>query len=647
VKPSRSVSIAGLVLALLVGVLLRLWPSTHPPGTRFIADSAAIARLALASAPTGRLPSVDSLAEAPGGRSLGPVLAPGLIVSAGVFARAVAALGGHDRALSLVWFGALCGGLIAVPVFLWARLAWGPGWAAPFSALAIACLPAHLHRTFGYFLRYDAAGSLLVTAQLAALAAALAATRASVRRGWAAAAALLLLAALWQWRVPLVVPLLEAGFVVLVLLIRGAGPELRDTFPPMVLIVTPGLFGLEYLRAQGFPLSFTWLAVAAIAGVLFVPRLAPGRARAGERAVWVAAGLALAFVISRLTASPSPYSAAAGLLPLKVKMLLHLPVSPTPIETLLLSIEELSVLPPLPLTIGAMNLAFLGPWLVLAPLGFWLLAGRPGWRRIAAMRADHLLLITIGAAFLVLTVLLARTKVLLAPLAAVVAAGLLNRLLQPVPPGRPARPPSRGTRRAAVPAPAHGTSVRRMMAALLVLCVAGNAAVSVGIAGSRDSRPEPEFLEALRWLREHTAPGAVVATVWEKGYEVQSYAERPTLTDGFLESDVVLRRVNEVAHAFLQPSAEPLAAWCRAHGARDLLVPPSTQLLPVALLTGDPIVPKLRASRALTPAEADRVLIRMMVFGQDEPPFTKVFESGFWRVYRLDAEPAATAGSSR
>src|SRR5262249_47270173 len=100
--------------------------------------------------------------------------------------------------------------------------------------------------------------------------------------------------------------------------------------------------------------------------------------------------------------------------------------------------------------------------------------------------------------------------------------------------------------------------------------------------------------------------------------------------------DVVLGRVREIAHDFFRRDPDSLAAWCRARGATHLLVPPSTELLPVALLANDPIVAKLRASQPLTPLEADRVLIRMMVFGRDEPPFRKVFESGLWRVYRIE-----------
>jgi hypothetical protein len=425
------------------------------------------------------------------------------------------------------------------------------------------------------------------------------------------------------------VPLLEAAAVSLMVLLRGARPEERDAFPVMVALLTPGLFGLEYLRAQHFALSFSWLAVFAIALVLWVPRLASGRAGITERAAWLAAALALAFAISRLTAVPSPYSAAAGLLPLKLRMLLHLPVSPSPAERLLLSIEELATLAPAPLMVGAMNLGFLGPWLLLAPVILWFLAGRPGIAHLAKLRADHLLIGVIALAFALLTLLVYRTKVLLAPLVAVVAAGALQALLAPRLATAQARDRQRAKRKPA------STGTRAMLAAILCTCVFGNLWLSVVIAQTRDSRLEADFLAAASFLRERTPPRAAVATLWAQGYEVQTYADRPTPTDAFLESGLVSSRMGEFSRAALQRSPDSLAAWCRGLGARWLLVPPSTQLLSVVTLARDPIEAKLRASQPLSPEEADRTLVRMMVYGRDEPPFTRAFESGLWRVYQL------------
>src|SRR5262249_43906642 len=158
------------------------------------------------------------------------------------------------------------------------------------------------------------------------------------------------------------------------------------------------------------------------------------------------------------------------------------------VQTLLLSIEELGMLPPSEMLGGAGNLAFLGPWLLFAPLVAWWRRGRPGVRALATARADHLLLASLLLAFLGLTVLLSRTKVLLAPLVAIAVAGLLTDA--GAPPARAASraPRDREARRRPGPSPGH--------AFLLVLfagTLVGNAAVSASLAMTRSSRIEPEF----------------------------------------------------------------------------------------------------------------------------------------------------------
>jgi hypothetical protein len=625
-----------LLLAVLGGTLLRLWPTLAPGSTQFIGDSAAMSRLVLTYADTGKEPAVDRLSEAPGGRALGAAYAPGLIVLAGTFERVMRSLGSRDANLNLSLFGALCGGLVAVPVFLWARLAWGSGWAAPFAALAIVLLPAHLHRTFGYSLRFEAVGSLFVTAHLAAFAAALAAASRRERVAWAAAAALLLVVALWTWRVPLFLPILEAAFVAGCVVWRGAGPELRDAFPPYVLLATCGLPALEYLRVQRFICSGSWLAVVAVAAVLALPRLAPGRARAWERAAWLAAALGLAIAVSRFTATSTTYAAVVTMLPLRLMGMLHLPVQASPLETLMLTVEELGPLPPAPLLVGAMNLAFLGPWLLLTPLVLWWLLGRPDAGRLGELRAQHVWLAVVSCTFVALTLLFYRSKVLLAPVVAEIVAGALQALLAPRAAAGDARPRPRTRGAQARNTPARpGAGARTLLAALLLACLAGDGVLSVVIARTRESRLDADFLACARFLRERTPGGATIATLWEQGYDVQTYARRPTLVDGFLESDVVRTRIQDMARAAWQPTPDSLARWCRTLGARYLLVSPSSHLLGVAILVGDPVVAKLRAARPITAAEADRTLIRMMVFGRDEPPFTRAFESGAWRVYAL------------
>src|ERR1044072_5162270 len=117
-RPPRPLRSALLLLAVLGGTLLRLWPTLAPGSTQFIGDSAAMSRLVLTYADTGKQPAADRLSEAPGGRALGAAYAPGLIVLAGTFERVMRSLGSRDANLNLSPFGRLCGGLAAVPAVL-------------------------------------------------------------------------------------------------------------------------------------------------------------------------------------------------------------------------------------------------------------------------------------------------------------------------------------------------------------------------------------------------------------------------------------------------------------------------------------------------------------------------------------------------
>jgi hypothetical protein len=94
----------------------------------------------------------------------------------------------------------------------------------------------------------------------------------------------------------------------------------------------------------------------------------------------------------------------------------------------------------------------------------------------------------------------------------------------------------------------------------------------------------------------------------------------------------------------MERDPDSLAAFCRRQRADWLLVPPSTQLLSVALVAGMPFVGKLGPGIPLNRDEGDRVLIRMMVLGDSPLPFRLLFERGGYRVYRL--EPTAPPGAA-
>jgi hypothetical protein len=155
------------------------------------------------------------------------------------------------------------------------------------------------------------------------------------------------------------------------------------------------------------------------------------------------------------------------------------------------------------------------------------------------------------------------------------------------------------------------------------------------LALSRRPALAPGLRDALAYLRERTPAEAIVMSPWEHGYELQTYARRAAVTDGLIESAENQRRIVAFAHAAMESSPDSLAGLCRRYQAGWLLVPPSTHLYGVAAVARAPFAAKLLAGAHLTPTEADRVLVQMMVLGREYPGFAKVFESGQYRIYRV------------
>src|SRR5262245_57774974 len=184
-----------LPLAAVIGINLRLVPAMLHPDFPFVHDAAYHERLIVQTLVAGRLPAIDRLSNAPTGRRTAQELPVGLYAVAASAHRGLSALGLVDLKWNLELLIALCGGLIALPVWFGTRAVFGSTSAASCAALGSVLLPAHLQRTYGYWLRYDALGALLVATHVAFALASLGTTEPWRRRALAVASALSLVAA--------------------------------------------------------------------------------------------------------------------------------------------------------------------------------------------------------------------------------------------------------------------------------------------------------------------------------------------------------------------------------------------------------------------------------------------------------------------
>jgi hypothetical protein len=616
---STTHSLIILAAVVLAGLLLRMAPWFQDRELDLTSDAAYHERIVSTWLQAGVLPSPDLLSEPPSGRRLERVLPLGMYDTALAICRFAKVRDAPGVRLVLLWFTATAGALIALPVWLAARALWRDHAAALIAALVAAFVPAHVHRTLCYWVRYDALGTLLIATHLAFTLRALDEAN-SRRRLDAALSALTLAAALMVWRVALVVPLLEAAFVALWIPWRGASPTLREWLTIQVAAATVTTLVAGYLRAQGFGLSAAWLAVAGVTVVSWLP------ARGMRGALLMAAGIGLGVVLGLALARSSPYAGSVDLSWLKVRTLFHLGANAGPatgMTALLLQVEELYGLTTAGLLFGPQQFLALGVWLLAAPFLFVWLGTQPVRGSKTALTPAtnspaRWLLAFLTVAFALLTLLMVRSKVVLAPLAAIVCGGLSTVLR------------SRGTPRARVATPA----LKSWLAILFALSVVATAVCGVMLGLSRTSRLDPGLATCLRWLKSNAAPGTIVLSSPFTGYEVQRYAGCASLTDGLLESGHNQEQILRSYSAWAAHGDSSLLDLCARNHVAYVLVPPPNELLYFGEVTGASFRSRLESQLPIETADLDRPIVRMML-GQMTGKFEQVAESGGHRLYRV------------
>jgi len=609
-----------LPLAVLIGLLVRLVPCLRDPGFQFVSDAAYHQRLVQETTDAGRLPAIDRLSNAPEGRGTASELPLGLYGVSALAHRGLSALGARDLKWNLAFLIALWGGLIAIPVWFGTRAVFGNPNAASLAAIATVLLPAHLQRSYGYWFRYDALGTLLVAAHGALALATLSSARPGRRRGLALASAVFLVAAMWVWRVSFLVLAIELAFVAFRLATRGAEPALRDLSVATALLGSAGFASIDYLRDRGFLSSPPWLGAIGLAIALCLPPLREG-GRRRLRIAAVAAVVGVAMWAGRASV-PSGYAGLTALLPARLGL------GHDPLAVLMLEVEELAGITPWRFAADPQEFFVLGAWLLASPVLFWWFAGRPRPARWPTIDPAPALLAFVSAGLAACTLLFVRTSVLLAPFAAMTLGGIGVRLME-TPAATSKHDPAPSRRRDVPPPP-----VRRRLAAALAA-----SAVVTGVAGivqafSSGSSMPPDEHRALMFVRERTPREAVILGFWDEGYNLQTHAERATVMDGLLESDENRRRIFAFDSALMAPTPEALERLCARYHVTWLFVPPLPYLYTVAAVAGDPIAARIAHGLPLrVGVDTERVLYHLMAGDIPLPSFRLAYRAGDYRVY--------------
>jgi hypothetical protein len=606
-------------------LLLRLLPCLRDPGFEYVVDASYHERLTRDVVESGRLPPIDRLSGAPEGRRTAQHLPIGIYFAGGAADRVLSAIGSRELRWNLALFTALAGALIALPIWLGVRALGGGSTAAALAALLGVLLPAHLQRTFGYCLRYDALGALLTALHAALSLRALTATEVRSRWVLAAAAALALIGALWTWRVSMLVLNLECLATAIWLVLRGTTPAHKTLWAAIVVIGTLGLMPVSYLTSHEYLLSGPWLAVVALAVASRLPMLDSRRPWTLRLAV-----LMVLAVLAAVVGRPDRTGDYANLTAMAASRL-GLTRHEGPLAALMLDVQELRGLSPLSLLFDPNQLVLMGVWALATPLILWLAAGRPRLGVWLTSTPEGAFLATVTAGLAVGTVSFERTGVLLAPFVAMAVGVLSERLIS-----SSATAPSaqRGSKAPWNP------NVRITLAVLLVLTTVTTGVAAVRRSSTAWAKLDPTEAGALAWLRVHSAPGDVVLCDWDAGYDVQARTGLATRVDGLLESAENRRRIIELYGAFMAASPESLRQLCLRCRARWLLVPPGPAIPAMAHVIGDPLWDAVaRGERISSGPMMNHTIVHLIGNDVDVRGFRRVFTTtGPFQVYEFVAD---------
>ena len=541
-----------------MGVWLRWVPcSTDPEGVAFRFDRAYHLRMTMEVLKQDQVPPVDMLRYHPHGAHLDRQLPSGLYHITAWSHRLLELCTDVSPEHSVLMMCALFGALICVPVFRICIQMGGHPLAGLCAAFLAASLPAHLHRSSGYWFRYEGLGTTFLCCFLSSFLSARGAPTLFRRAVWALAAMFFACVSLWVWRA-------AAPFLALTSL-WAAVATLRRPTATSTAFVGAGV-NATVLLSTALPAPFSTPPLSTIYWIVFgcsgllCTWILIRKPTESLRRLWCLGGCAGLLGLGAVghagwnATSGSPGSMAAKRL---ISVLTGYEPTYTFVEAMYQRNEELQM---------AM------PWLWAAPGYFSLslvLVAAYVMLRFIVLRADlahnvsascESLLWLVAGAMAVSTLVFDRSKILLAPFVAITAglgAGLMPAAL-------------------AKPAWCQRWSLHQRFAAGAcftgaILCV--TAFDGYHLMASRDTKTTVQEQRALDWIREHTRPGEGVLSFWSLGYAIQTYTHRPTVMDGMLEAHANRQAMEAFSDALYDEEEAMLTSFCREYDVTWLLLP--------------------------------------------------------------------------
>jgi len=165
-------------------------------------------------------------------------------------------------------------------------------------------------------------------------------------------------------------------------------------------------------------------------------------------------------------------------------------------------------------------------------------------------RAHHIIFIFLLLSF-GSTILFARNKIMLAPL---VAIGLGEYLAESM---------------------KYNKTFRNTLLAVSALFLLKTSMDSCTLAKTRSpyfTKIRLELKEIINNINWKTPKDAVILCDWSDGYTIQTYCNRPTITDAFLEYNVIVDRIFTISRIYTSSDEKLLWDFCKKNGVTHIIV---------------------------------------------------------------------------
>jgi hypothetical protein len=176
---------------------------------------------------------------------------------------------------------------------------------------------------------------------------------------------------------------------------------------------------------------------------------------------------------------------------------------------------------------------------------------------------------------------------------------------------------------------------RRVLYALFALIIMFTVYQSWRLAVTRriNTRLKPEQRQALEAINRIVPQSEPLICNWADGYPIQTYCNRPTVTDGLFESPEIVRRIIAESRAYMSSGDDEFIGLCRAYGVKYILVPKDRKMA-YSGYAGVPYGLLIRGN-APTARGMKTLLFRLIYRPQDQAMFQLLYDNKNFSLFKL------------